>query len=47
MNNLKTKVNHLDIRTLKTAPIDLKILIDAVDNEAAQKTQLTSKDESK
>ena len=32
MNNLKTKVNDLDVGKLKTAPVDLKKLSDVVDN---------------
>ena len=33
MNNLKTKVDDLDIGKLKIVPIDLKKLSDAVNNE--------------
>ena len=32
MNNLKTKVNNLDVDKLKTVPADLKKLGDVVDN---------------
>ena len=32
LNNLKTKVDNLDVGKLKTAPIDLKKLNDVVDN---------------
>ena len=33
MNNLKTKVDDLDVGKLKTAPVNLKELSDAEDNE--------------
>ena len=33
MNNLKTKVDDLDVGKLKTVPVDLKNLSDVVDNE--------------
>ena len=35
LNNLKTKVDDLDVGNRKTVPIDLK-LIDAVDNDAVK-----------
>ena len=38
LNNLKTKVNDLDVAKIKTAPIDLKKLSNVVDNQVA-KTQ--------
>ena len=33
LNNLKTNVGDLDVGKLKTVPVDLKKLSDAVDNE--------------
>ena len=36
LNNLKTKVNGLDAGKLKTVPLDLKKLSDAVDNEVVK-----------
>ena len=33
LNNLKTKVNHLDVGKLKNVSVDLKELIDVIDNE--------------
>ena len=33
LNNLKKKVNNSDVDKLKTVPIDLKKLSDAVDND--------------
>ena len=38
MNNLKTKVDDLDVGELKTAPIDLKKLSDVVSKEVVKKT---------
>ena len=32
-NNLKTKVDDLDVAKLETVPVDLKKLSDVVDNE--------------
>ena len=37
-NNLKTKVNVIDVCKLKTVPVDLKKLIDVVDNVAVKNT---------
>ena len=37
-NNLKTKVNVIDVGKLKTVPVDLKRLIDVVDNVAVKNT---------
>ena len=36
MNNLKTKIDYLDVGKLKTVPIDSKKLSDVVDNEAVK-----------
>ena len=36
MNNLKTKVDGIDVGKLKTVPIDLKILIDVVGNKVVK-----------
>ena len=33
LNNLKTKVNHLDVGKLKNVSVDLKELTDVIDNE--------------
>ena len=38
LNNLKTKVNDLDIGKMKTVPVDLKKLSDWLDNEIAENT---------
>ena len=38
LNNLKTKVNDLDIGQMKTVPVDLKKLSDWLDNEIAENT---------
>ena len=37
MNNLKTKVDDLDVGKLKTVPVDLKKVSDVVDNEVVKK----------
>ena len=37
MNNLKTKVDDLDVGELKTVPIDLKQFRDAVSKEGVKK----------
>ena len=42
LNNLKTKVYDLDIGKLKTFSVDLKKLIDVVDNEVVKNTKLNS-----
>ena len=42
MNNLKTKVNDLDVGKLKTVPVDLKKVNDIVDNEAAKNTKFNT-----
>ena len=36
MNNLKAKVDDLDVGKLKAVPIDLKKLSNVVDNEVVQ-----------
>ena len=40
-NNLETEVNDLDVK-LKTVPVDLKKLSDALDNEVAKNTTLNT-----
>ena len=40
LNNLKTKVDELDVGKLKTVPTDLKKLSDAVDNDVVKNTKL-------
>ena len=39
LNNLKTKVDNLDVSKLKTVPVDLKKLSDAVGNEVVKNTK--------
>ena len=39
LNNLKTKVDDLDVGKVKTDPIDLKRLSDVVDNKVAKYTE--------
>ena len=39
LNNLKTKVDDLDVGNLKTVPIDLKKLSDVVDNNVVKNTK--------
>ena len=39
MNNLKTKVDNLDVDKLKTAPIDLKKLSDVMSKEVVKNTK--------
>ena len=41
-NNLKTKVNVIDVGKLKTVPVDLKKLIDVVDNVAVKNTKFNT-----
>ena len=38
LNDLKTKVDNLDVGKLKTVPVDLKKLSDVVDNEVFKNT---------
>ena len=42
MNNIKTKVDNLDVGKLKTVPVDLKKLSDAVDNEAVKNNKFNT-----
>ena len=42
MNNLKAKVDDLDISKLKAVPVDLKNLSDVVDNEVVENTKLNT-----
>ena len=42
LNNLKTKLDDLDIGKLKTAHIDLKTLSDIVDNEVVKNTKFNT-----
>ena len=39
LNNLKTKVDDLDIDELKTVPVELKKLSDVVKNEVVKNTK--------
>ena len=41
-NNLKTKVDDLDVAKLKTIPIDLKKLSDVVDSKAVKNTKFNT-----
>ena len=49
MNNLKPKVDDLDLAKLKTVPVDLKKLCDVVNNEVVKnrKFNTLNKDKSK
>ena len=42
LNNLKTKVDDLDIDKFTTAPVDLKKLSNVVDNEVVKNTKLNT-----
>ena len=42
LNNLKTKVDDLDVAKLKTVPVDLKKLSDVIDNEVVKNTKFNS-----
>ena len=42
LNILKTKVDDLDIGKFTTAPVDLKKLSSAVDNEVAKNTKFNT-----
>ena len=42
LNNFKTKVDDLEIGEIKTAPVDLKKLSDAVDNQVAKNTKFNT-----
>ena len=41
MNNLKTKVDDLDVGKSNTVPIDLKKISDVVDNEVVKNTKFS------
>ena len=41
-NNLKTKLDDLDVGTLKTVPVDLKKLCDVGDNEFVKNTKFNT-----
>ena len=48
MNNLKRKVDDLDVAKSKTIPVNLKKLIDVVDNEVVKNIKFkNAKDKSK
>ena len=42
MNNLETKVHHLDVGKLKTVPVNLKKLSTVVDNEVVKNTKFNT-----
>ena len=42
LNNLKTKINDLDVVKLKTVSVDLKKLSDAVDNKVVKNTKFNT-----
>ena len=42
LNNLKTKVDELDVGKLKTFPVDLNKLSDVVDNEVVKNTKFNT-----
>ena len=42
LNNLKRKVDGLDVAKLKTVPVDLKKLSDVVDNEIIKNTKFNT-----
>ena len=42
LNNLKIKVDDLDVRKSKNVPIDLKKLSDVVDNEVVKNTKFNT-----
>ena len=42
LNNLKTKVDDLDVSKLKTVPVDLKKLSNVVDNEVVKNTKFNT-----
>ena len=42
LNNLKRKVNYVDVGKLKTIPVDLKQLSDVVDNEVALNSKFST-----
>ena len=42
LNNLKRKVNYVDVGKLKTIPVDLKQLSDVVDNEVVLNSKFST-----
>ena len=42
LNNLKRKIDDLDVDNLKTVPIDLKNIRDVVDNEVVKNTKFNT-----
>ena len=42
LNNLKAKVNDLDVGKLKTIPVNLRTLIPVVDNEVFKDTNVNT-----
>ena len=42
LNNLKTKVDDLDVGKLKTVPVDLKKISDVVDNKVVENTKFNT-----
>ena len=42
LKNLKAKVDGLDVSALKTVPVDLKKLHDAVNNEVVKNTKFNT-----
>ena len=42
LKNLKAKVDGLDVNALKTVPVDLKKLNDAVNNEVVKNTKFNT-----
>ena len=42
LNNLKTKIDDLDVTKLKTVPVDFKKLSGEVDNEVIKNTKLNT-----
>ena len=42
LNNLKRKVDHLDVGKLKTVPVELKKLSDNINNEVFKNTKFNT-----
>ena len=42
LNNLKRKVNYVDVGKLKTIPVDVKQLSDVVDNEVVLNSKFST-----
>ena len=42
LNNLKTKIGHLDVGKLMTVPVDLKKISDVVSKEVVKNTKLNT-----